>query len=444
VWPPGRGRPIIDAPVISSSRPSPALYRFLRKALTRLRWATLAALLLITMARPATGYLNLPAWLLILGFAAYSGLMYVLQSRLERLRSFRLLAILDLPVAGVLYLLANEAGGPLFILLFLALGSAAAIMSLRGSLLYTVATASTVAAIDTMLGYWSPHDGDVRKLATRVLMLVLVGAGTAILARRLSLEYEAAAESRNMTERLAERAELRAEFIATVSHDLRTPLTAVHAGLGMLKSSTDSRLRADEQDLLANVRRNVERLNVLIDDLLAFNQLESGIMHLDREPVDLRSIVLDSVSGVHPLIHEKGQTLELDLPEPLPVMGDARRLEQVMVNLLANGSRHTPAGTRILIHGRVQDGSVVLTVMDTGGGIPQDELDAIFQRFYRLRPGLIEGGSGLGLAIARALIVAHDGRIWAESDVGHSTTFHISLQRYQSAEDGAAVAAGPK
>ncbi len=430
--------------VISSSRPSTALYRYLRKALTRLRWGTLAALLLITVAQPATGYLNLPAWLLVLAFAAYSGLMYLLQVRLERLRSFRLLAILDLPVAGALYLLANEAGGPLFILLFLVLGSAAVIMTLRDSLLYTAATAITAAAIDTMLGYWSPVGGDVRKLATRVVMLALVGAGTAILARRLALEYEATAESRGTVERLAERAEMRAEFLATVTHDLRTPLTAVSAGLGMLKISSDSRLRADEQDLLVNVRRNVERLSVLIDDLLTFNQLGSGSMQLDREPVDLRSIVLDSVSGVHPLIHEKGQTLELDLPEPLPIMGDARRLEQVVVNLLANGSRHTPAGTRILISGRIQDGSVLLTVMDTGGGIPQDELDAIFQRFYRLRPGLLEGGSGLGLAIARALIDAHGGRIWAESDVGQGTTFHISLPRYQGEESATAAATDPE
>ncbi len=418
--------------VAESERPPSAveLYHFLRTALSRLRWATLAALLFITLAQPETGRLRLPAWLLITGFAGYNLLTYLLQSRMEWLRSFTLLAILDLPVAGTLYLLANDAGGPLFVLFFLALGSAAAIMPLRASLLYTAATAITAAAIEIVLGYWSPMGGDVRGLATRVVMLCLVGAVMAILTRRLAIEFAEVAHNRNRAEWLAERAELRAGFIATVSHDLRTPLTAASAGLGMLNSSSAERLRGDEQNLLTNVGRNVDRLSVLIDDLLTFNQLEAGTMQLDREPADLRAIVIEAVSTVHPLIQEKGQALELDLPEPLPVEGDARRLEQMFVNLLANGSRHTPAGTSITIRGRVQENSLVVNVQDTGGGIPAEELETIFQRFYRFHPGLVEGGSGLGLAIARAIIDAHGGRIWAESEAGQGTTFHIVLPRY--------------
>jgi hypothetical protein len=249
----------------------------------------------------------------------------------------------------------------------------------------------------------------------------------------LRLEQVAAQSVRNTAERLEELDRLRADFIATVSHDLRTPLTAARAALVLLATSAADHYRPDEHVLLKNARRNIERLDLLITDLLAYNQLEAGTLRLDREPLDLRAVVTDALSVVYPLIHEKEQVVEVDFPEPLVTEGDPRRLEQVMVNLLANAHWHTPTGTHIAVSGHVNGPDVVLSVHDTGPGIPAEDLEGIFQRFYRLDSA--EAGSGLGLAIARSIVTLHAGQIWAESRIGAGTTFCIALPHSTNGEN---------
>jgi signal transduction histidine kinase len=128
---------------------------------------------------------------------------------------------------------------------------------------------------------------------------------------------------------------------------------------------------------------------------------------------------------VQPLLAQKGQSLQIDLPEPLPVLGDARRLEQVVVNLLANAHRHTPAGTRVVVEGRATATLIHIVVLDDGPGIPSESLEDIFRRFYRLNSGTT--GSGLGLAITHSLVELHGGRIWVESAPGQGAAFHIDL-----------------
>ncbi len=244
---------------------------------------------------------------------------------------------------------------------------------------------------------------------------------------------EQLARERAEAERLGELDRLRAEFISSVSHELRTPLTAARLGVGMVETSTSDRLRTDERQLLGNARRNIERLGLLIDDLLAYNQLQAGAMRLDCEPLDLRTVVGDAVPVVHPLLDRKSQSLEVDLREPLRTEGDARRLEQVIVNLLANAHKHTPAGTRITISGRIQAGEVILKVSDNGRGIAPEECEAIFGRFYR--GGSDAGGSGLGLAIARGIADLHGGRLWVESRPGTGATFCLALPKKLSPEE---------
>ncbi len=227
------------------------------------------------------------------------------------------------------------------------------------------------------------------------------------------------------TRLLEELDRLRTDFIATLSHNLRTPLTAVRAGLGLLETSTSLRLRTDERQLLENVRRNIARLGLQIDDLLAFNQLEARALRLGRARLDVRDVVRGAVSAMSPLIDTKHQTLHVDLPEPLLVEADPQRLEQAIVNVLSNAHQHTPPGTHIEISGRVLASDIVLTVGDTGPGIPLQDLKRVFQRFQRLAGPT--GGSGLGLAIAHGIMELHGGRIWAESNPGSRTTFYMTL-----------------
>ncbi|MBA3414711.1 MAG: hypothetical protein H0U10_05755 [Chloroflexia bacterium] len=333
-------------------------------------------------------------------------------------------------MTALAYLLAGERGGPLFVLFILAIDCAAASMSPRGTLLYAAAAAAAAAFIDLVLLPDLPSAAALPALGTRLVVLALAGVGMAVVMRRLLLEREAARSVRDEAERLAELDRVRADFIASVSHDLRTPLTASRAGLGMLELGAADMLPPDERALLEDARRNVERLSLLIDDLLAANQLESGTMALAREPLDLHTVAVGAVSSVQSLIREQGQALAVDLPEPLPVAGDRRRLEQVVVDLLANAHQHTPAGTRIAISGRARSDDIILSVSDDGSGIPAGELEAIFERYHRLA----SGGSGLGLAIARGIVELHGGRIWAESELGRGTTVSVALPRHEKWE----------
>ncbi len=220
---------------------------------------------------------------------------------------------------------------------------------------------------------------------------------------------------------------LRATFVTSVSHDLRTPLTAARAVLILLGASATDRLRPEEQRLVENAQRNIEHLGRLIDDLLVHNHLEAGSLQLHPQPTDLRMIVTDVLVTIDPLLRQKRQILALDLAEPLPTSVDVHRLEQALVNVIANAHEHTPPATRITIRGWVVDNDVVVSVHDTGPGIPAEELETIFQRFYQLN--LSDGGSGLGLAIARAIVAMHGGRMWAQSHLHVSTTFYVAVPR---------------
>ncbi|MEJ7762647.1 MAG: HAMP domain-containing sensor histidine kinase, partial [Thermomicrobiales bacterium] len=402
--------------------------RYLTQALSRLRWTTIAALLLLTLLQPTTGRAELPSWALVLLFAGYNGLCQWLQITWPVIHSFARQAMMDLPAIGLIYAISAQPGGAPYVLVVLAVVCAAVIFSSRGTLLYTAAAAMTVAAIEPTLPMWSPTAGHVRELGVRIVGLVVVGIGTTILARHLTLEQAAARANRDEAERLTELDHLRVDFVATISHDLQTPLAATRVCLGLLDASVADRLRAEERELLDSARRNNQHLGLLIDDLLALNQLEAGTLRLDRQLIDLRAIVADAPVTIHSLLENKGQTLEIDLPvTPLTVVGDARRLGQVLVNLLANAHRHTPTGTGVVVSGRATGTEVILTVSDNGPGIAPEDLETVFRRFHRLAAH--GEGSGLGLTIVRELIELHGGRIWAESTPGQGSVFHVALPK---------------
>jgi signal transduction histidine kinase len=402
-------------------------YQEMYWALSWLRWVTLASLLLLAFLNPTPGRAGLDTPALLLVFIGYHLPMDLLARRLSaRLPIVPIMAILDLLVAGLAYFLAGDPGNILFILFVLAIICAAAGFNVPSTLIYTAMAVAVVTIIDTVSRPWPPSDVGIYGTGFRAVSLTVVGLGTTILARRLRLEEEAARSSRDEAERLAALDHLRANFVARVSHDLRTPLTAIRAALGgLLERNGGSDPQQEEHKLLLSGLRNAERLSLLIDDLIAMNQLEAGVLHLERERFDLRDVVLETLSILHPLFRHREQTLEIDLPEPLPVEGDPRRLEQALVNVLDNAHRHGPVRSRLVISAYLKDEVIVLSVHDTGPGIPPEHLENVFRPFHRLDD--TARGSGLGLSIARRLIEMHEGRIWIESRPGEGTTVHIAL-----------------
>jgi signal transduction histidine kinase/GAF domain-containing protein len=232
---------------------------------------------------------------------------------------------------------------------------------------------------------------------------------------------------------------LQEEFLRTISHELRTPVTALRAGLGMLELALSPVLGPEERDLLTSLRHTVEIQRLHIEDLLTARLVRAGALSLKRERLDLRLVVEEAAKTLRPLVDEKGQYLTLDLPVSLTVSGDARRLEQVVLNLLANAYRHTPSATQIRISAWVAAEEVRLAVRDTGPGIPPDQLEANFEPFQRA--GQHSDGTGLGLSIVRELVRLHEGRLWVEATEGGGATFHLALR--QAPDAATASASGP-
>ncbi len=219
------------------------------------------------------------------------------------------------------------------------------------------------------------------------------------------------------------------DLVANVSHDLKTPLTAIQGFAQALVDGTaqDRQAQARAAQIILE---EAQRMRRLIQDLLDLARLESGQMPIAHEPVDLVALLADVGRTFGPRAEQSGITLSLRLPPTLPpIPGDAVRLEQVFSNLLDNALRYTPAGGQIEVAASpTSEGTVEIIVSDTGCGIPPEELPRIFERFYRLdkaRAG--SGGTGLGLAIVREIVSAHEGSIRAASQVGQGSRFTVTL-----------------
>ncbi len=222
---------------------------------------------------------------------------------------------------------------------------------------------------------------------------------------------------------------VRREFVANVSHELRTPLTAIR---GYAETLRDGALKdpAKALEFVRVIHRHAERLQALIEDLLDLSQVEQGSSRLSLGPVALREVVSQVEAVIRPLAEEKLQTLTFVLPEDLPFpWADRDRLAQVLINLLDNAVKFTPEGGRVSFAAAPEGGRILLTVSDTGIGIPPSEIGRVFERFYRVDRSRDrrEGGTGLGLAIAKHLTLAMGGTLEVESPPGQGAIFRLTL-----------------
>lgn len=223
---------------------------------------------------------------------------------------------------------------------------------------------------------------------------------------------------------------MRREFVANVSHELRTPLSVIKGYIETLADGHREMPLDDREKFLRTVQRHTERLNSLIEDLLALSRLESADPGLRPEPVSLPALLADVLADYRArpaaAAHQLHAAVEPNL-EPLPA--DPLKITQAVENLLDNALKYTPPGSRIEIGARAHDREVVVTVRDNGPGIPEADLPHIFERFYRVEKGRSreKGGTGLGLSIVKHIVQLHGGRVWAESTPGQGSAFHFSL-----------------
>jgi signal transduction histidine kinase len=221
------------------------------------------------------------------------------------------------------------------------------------------------------------------------------------------------------------------EFVANVSHDLKTPITSIQGWSQSLVDGTASN-EAEIGRAARIIHNETNRMARMVSQLLDLARIESGQMELTLEPVDLRQILTDVHHNLGVQAEERGVHLTLDLAPVPPIMGDHDRLMQVFSNLVDNGLAHTPNGGRVHLSVRPHgDRALEASVQDTGEGIAPEELSRIFERFYQVDKSRsrtrARRGSGLGLSIVRELVEAHGGRISARSEAGSGSLFVVRL-----------------
>jgi signal transduction histidine kinase len=261
----------------------------------------------------------------------------------------------------------------------------------------------------------------VREGAQDYLVKGNVDGGAILRSMRYAIERQRLEAVRRDLERQ------RDEFFSSVSHDLRTPVAAIKAAIGVVLAHLPENMSPQLQRLLGNVDLAADELTMLIEDLLEMARLQSGRVELWRTSVDLRDVVTRATRAIEPLVQARDQQL-IFWPPPQPVMAfvDAERLGRVLRNLLGNAQKYGRAAGIISVAIEPGPDEVCLSVTDDGPGISPDEQERIFERFYRVG-GSGSAGSGLGLAIARGLVELHGGRLWVDSTPGRGSTFRAAL-----------------
>ncbi len=229
---------------------------------------------------------------------------------------------------------------------------------------------------------------------------------------------------------------VRRDFVSNVSHELRTPLASLAALVDTLRDGALEDPPA-AQRFLSSMEVEVDKMTQMVQELLELSRVESGQLPLRLSPTTVQSIVNPAIERLAMQAERAGLALTVDLPAALPqVVVDSERMQQVMINLLHTAIKFTPSGGSITVKAVVEaarPGALVVSVRDTGVGIPADNLPRIFERFYKTDRARSGGGTGLGLAIAKHTVQAHGGNIWVESVEGEGSIFYFTLPTEMSA-----------
>jgi two-component system phosphate regulon sensor histidine kinase PhoR len=257
----------------------------------------------------------------------------------------------------------------------------------------------------------------------RLVEVVAADLGRGVHLARL---YE---REQHLVARLQELDTAKTDFMSTVSHELRTPLTSISGYVELLLDAEGGELTPPQAKMLNVIGRNTRRLRDLIEEMLILSKIESGAFSTQRSPVDLAVLIDQAVAAVAPAAAHARIELCTEVHGPLPLHADPDQLDRVLMNLLANAVKFTPAAGTVTLRGRRDGEEIVLVVADTGMGIPAGEQKALFTRFFRASNAVRQAvpGTGLGLAIVGTVVDNHAGRIEVESTEGAGTTVTIRL-----------------
>lgn len=250
-------------------------------------------------------------------------------------------------------------------------------------------------------------------------------------------EFASLAKAFNsMSERLEQLDKSRSQFVSNASHELKTPLSTIKILIETLLYQ-DPMDTAMAKDFMNDVNKEIDRLNRIVSDLLTLVSIDSG-MKLNLADLDIGALLQEQVKRLAPLARESGIELDCVTKEALEVNGDALKLQQVVYNIIDNAIKYTPRGGEVHCVLTRSGRKAVITVSDTGVGIPQEDLPHIFDRFYRVDKARSRetGGTGLGLSIVKQFVLLHGGTIEAASTVGQGTTFTIELPLASKKADG--------
>jgi len=265
--------------------------------------------------------------------------------------------------------------------------------------------------------------------AYRMIETLNVGLELKVQERTTSLE-EVNRELGAANTQLRELNHLKSAFVSIVSHELRTPMTSIKGYVENMLEGLTGELGEKQRYYLTRVKHNTERLTRMIGDLLDLSRIEAGRVELKLAPVPMLDLVADVVESFQTIAREKSLTVQASSQNSLPkIEGDRDKLHQVLTNLIQNAVKFTPKGGKVWLETRVRDdGLVECCVADTGCGIPLDEIDKVFDKFFRGESVPADArGAGLGLAITKTLVELHGGRIWVESTPGEGSRFFFTL-----------------
>ena len=221
----------------------------------------------------------------------------------------------------------------------------------------------------------------------------------------------------------------KSEFLASMSHELRSPLNTIMGYTQLLADETAGPLTDKQRRFIGHIGKDSQHLLELINDILDLSKIEAGALELHKESFDLLAILTDALEMARPLAAERGVRLEHEEQPGIAVWCDALRTKQVLLNLLSNAVKFTPAGGSVTVRTNAMKSQVAISVSDTGIGIPAEQFDAIFDRFHQVGSTTkgVREGTGLGLAITKTLVEKMGGPIWVESEVGVGSCFTFTL-----------------